>query len=524
MGENIPSVVLSSGWKMPIVALGTATPPLPPPQVLTSAYLDAIKVGYRHFDTAALYRTEEPLGNAVAEALRRGLIGIREDLFITSKLWKLGLEYVDLYHVHWQVRLKKGEMVFPYNSEDLLPFDMRGTWEAMEECCRLGLAKSIGVSNFTCKKLSQLLDHATIPPAVNQVELNTAWQQRKLMDFYKEKGIHVSAWSPVKILMPFTFLLIRVFTFCRMMPSVSSVVNLSVHKIPRKRSSKTRIKFCSGGLIISSVGCVPKMGENVPSVVLSSGWKMPMVALGTAAHPLPPPQVLISAYLDAIEVGYRHFDTAALYHTEEPLGQAVAEALRRGLIGARDDLFITSKLWKLGLEYVDLYLVHWPVRLKKVEMAFSIRSEDVLPFDMRGTWEAMEECCRLGLTKSIGVSNFSCKKLSQLLAHSTIPAAVNQVELNPAWQQRKLIDFCKEKGIHVALRWIYEQGASVVVKSFNKGRMKENLQIFGDWELSEEDLNKISQIPQQRGFPGEELFVSANGPYKSLDELWDGEI
>ncbi|KAF8407548.1 hypothetical protein HHK36_006682 [Tetracentron sinense] len=310
------------------------------------------------------------------------------------------------------------------------------------------------------------------------------------------------------------------------------------------------------------------MGEKVPSVVLSSGWKMPIVALGTATLPLPTPQVLTSAYLDAIEVGYRHFDTAALYTTEEPLGHAVAEALRRGLIGKREDLFITSKLWctdadrdlVLGLEYVDLYLVHWPARLKKGEMLFPIRSEDILPFDMRGTWEAMEECCRLGLAKSIGVSNFSCKKLAQLLDHATIPPAVNQVELNPAWQQRKLIDFCKEKGIHVsawsplgangaswgtsavmdspilkeialakgktvaqvALRWIYEQGVTAAAKSYNKGRMEENLQILG-WELSGEELNKIRQIPQQRAFSGE-MYVSANGPYKSLDELWDGEI
>ncbi|KAF8407549.1 hypothetical protein HHK36_006683 [Tetracentron sinense] len=283
------------------------------------------------------------------------------------------------------------------------------------------------------------------------------------------------------------------------------------------------------------------MGENVPSVVLSSGWKMPTVALGTTTVPLPPPQVLISAYLNAIEIGYRHFDTAAVYQTEEPLGHAVAEALRRGLIGKREDLFITSKLWKLGLEYVDLYLVHWPARLKKGEMVFPFNKEDLLPFDMRGTWEAMEECCRLGLAKSIGVSNFACKKLSQLLAHATIPPAVNQVELNAACQQRKLIDFCKQNGIHlcawsplgasgtwwgsnaVALRWIYEQGVSAVVKSFNKRRMKENLQIFG-WELSGEELNEISQIPQHRGFHVDEHFVSAKGPYKSLDELWDGEI
>ena len=110
-------------------------------------------------------------------------------------------------------------------------------------------------------------------------------------------------------------------------------------------------------------------------------------------------------------------------------------------------MFITSKLWcscnhpdlvlpalkntlgKLGMEYVDLYLVHFPVRLKKEAVScVEFGKEDILPtWDMKGTWEAMEECCRLGLAKSIGVSNFSCKKLSQLLQYATIPPAVNQV-------------------------------------------------------------------------------------------------
>ncbi|GMY24021.1 methylecgonone reductase-like [Fagus crenata] len=88
--------------------------------------------------------------------------------------WKLGLEYVDLYLIHFPMRVKQG---------------IEGTWEATEECYRLGLAKSVGVSNFGCKKLSQLLHHATIPPAVNQ--------QEKLRHFCKEKGIQVSAWSPL---------------------------------------------------------------------------------------------------------------------------------------------------------------------------------------------------------------------------------------------------------------------------------------------------------------------------------------
>ncbi|KAI9384287.1 hypothetical protein POPTR_012G039901v4 [Populus trichocarpa] len=156
---------------------------------------------------------------------------------------------------------------------------------------------------------------------------------------------------------------------------------------------------------------------------------------------------------------------------------------------------------------------------------------------MKGTWEAMEECSRLGLCKSIGV------------------------EMNAAWQQKKLLEFCKEKGIHVsawsplgangacwgslavmespilkeiaaakvksvaqiALRWIQEQGASVIVKSFNKERMKLNLQIF-DWELSTEDTEKIKNIPQRRGYSGE-MFISKDyGPYKSLEEFWDDDI
>ncbi|KAH9745917.1 Deoxymugineic acid synthase 1 [Citrus sinensis] len=172
----------------------------------------------------------------------------------------------------------------------------------------------------------------------------------------------------------------------------------------------------------------------------------------------------------------------------------------------------------------------------------------------------MEECQNLGLTKSIGVSNFACKKLERLLATAKIPPAVNQVELNPVWQQKKLRDFCEKKGIHitaysplgakgtvwgtnrvmecqvlkeianakgksvaqVSLRWVYQQGVSLVVKSFNKERMKENLDIF-DWELSAEELQKIEQIPQYRG-NRTEVHVSEDGPYKSLEDLWDGEI
>ncbi|KAL0318959.1 UNVERIFIED_CONTAM: protein REDOX 2 [Sesamum angustifolium] len=207
---GIPEVVLNSGHKMPAIGLGTGGSTLPLAEQLP-LLVEAIAAGYRHFDTATLYGTEEIVGQAVAEALGRGLIKSRDELFITTKLWctdadhdlvlpaineslrKLGLQYVDLYLVHWPIRTKKDDT----NSIKTLHFDIKGTWDAMEECHRMGLAKSIGVSNYSCAKLSTLLENATIPPAVNQVELNVAWQQQKLMEFCKDKGIHVCAFSPL---------------------------------------------------------------------------------------------------------------------------------------------------------------------------------------------------------------------------------------------------------------------------------------------------------------------------------------
>ncbi|MCD7457557.1 hypothetical protein HAX54_035415 [Datura stramonium] len=310
-------------------------------------------------------------------------------------------------------------------------------------------------------------------------------------------------------------------------------------------------------------------------VVLNSGYKMPLLGMGTATYPMPSIDELTSILVDAIETGYRHFDTAALYGSEEAVGRAVAAAIERDIIKRRQQMFITSKLWctdahpqlvlpalkntlgKLGLDFVDLYLIHWPISIKPGVDIYKLKKEDdniIVPFDMKGVWRAMEGCCKLGLAKSIGVSNFSCAKLSRLLQIATIPPAVNQVEMNVAWQQQKLLKFCKEKGVHVsaysplgakgaswnspiindiatskqktnsqvALRWIYEQGASVIAKSFNKERMKQNLEIF-DWGLSTEDNFLIQDIPQRKGYDGE-IFTHPNGPYKSVDEIWDGEI
>nr|XP_011461829.1 PREDICTED: non-functional NADPH-dependent codeinone reductase 2-like isoform X1 [Fragaria vesca subsp. vesca] len=323
--------------------------------------------------------------------------------------------------------------------------------------------------------------------------------------------------------------------------------------------------------------------EGVSSSSTGKTIKIPVLGLGTAAYPFVASQTAKEAILNAIQVGYRHFDTAAVYQTEPVLGEAIAEALSLGLVESRDELFVTSKLWcpdahphlvlpaihktlnyipcrNLGLEYLDLYLIHYPVSLEPGSYDIPVRKEHLLPMDLKSVWEAMEECQKLGLTKSIGISNFTCKKIDMLLATAKIPPAVNQVEMNPLWQQKRLREFCERKGIiitaysplgargtpwgsngvmecetlkqiaeakgktlaQVCLRWAYEQGVSVVVKSFNKERIKENMDIF-DWELLPEELDKIDLIPQKRGCLSTDFVSEHHGPFKSLEELWDGE-
>lgn len=312
--------------------------------------------------------------------------------------------------------------------------------------------------------------------------------------------------------------------------------------------------------------------SKIPQVVLKSSsnqCNMPVIAFGTAAVTNNDGEITKVAVIEAIKSGYRHFDTASIYGSEEALGEAIEEALQLGLIGSRDELFITSKLWvtnnfphlvlpalqkslqTLKLEYLDLYLIHWPISVKPGNWELPYAEELITTFDLKGVWTSMEECQKLGLTKSIGVSNFTRKKLEDLLSFAIIPPSVNQVEMNPVWHQKKLKEYCEAKGIiitafsplgakgaswgsnevmdseilkqiaeehgkniaQVCLRWLYEQGVTMAVKSYNKERMKQNLEIF-DWSLTKDDHEKIDQIKQIR---------VNNGPVVFIPNLWDGE-
>jgi len=244
------------------------------------------------------------------------------------------------------------------------------------------------------------------------------------------------------------------------------------------------------------------------TTTLNNGVHMPWLGLGV--WQVAEGQEVISSVEYALKHGYRSIDTAAGYQNETGVGTAIKNS---GI--PREELFITTKLAnkdqgyestlrafeesrsKLGLEYIDLYLIHWPGKDKYKE-----------------TWKAFEKLYQEGLIRAIGVSNFKVHHLESLAEDSGIVPAVNQVEFHPLLQQQELLSYCKQKGMpviadlaqkygktpaQIILRWDLQLGVVTIPKSIREARIQENAGVF-DFTLSDEDMQAIARLNQDSRF------------------------
>ena len=309
----------------------------------------------------------------------------------------------------------------------------------------------------------------------------------------------------------------------------------------------------------------------------NNGDKLPILGLGTWKSK--PGEVRKAVYW-AIEAGYRHIDCAAIYQNEKEVGQGIADAIAEGLV-KRKKLFVTSKLWNdshrledvhpalekslndLRLDYLDLYLIHWPIAFKP-GIGFATHREEYYTYQdvpLTQTWEAMQESKSAGKVRHIGVSNFNQAKLSQLLAVEGQKPEMNQIELHPFLPQEALVKFCLDNGLlvtaysplgspdsraerhqndpklidnpvvaaiaekhragvgQILIAWSISRGIAVIPKSVNQARIIDNLKA-AELNLDAEDLGKLAQIGIKHRFVDGSFFTGPQSPYK-LTDLWD---
>jgi len=314
------------------------------------------------------------------------------------------------------------------------------------------------------------------------------------------------------------------------------------------------------------------------SLTYTNGDDMPAFGLGTWKSA---PGEVEHAVIEAVKLGYRHIDCAAIYENENEVGQGLLRCIEEGIV-TREDLWITSKLWNnahkeedarpaiektladLKIDYLDLYLVHWPVAFRK-DVILPENTEGFLSLDeatLEETWSAMQALQKEALTKHIGVSNFSIRKLQLLIDLGGQQPEMNQVELHPSLQQQALVDFCRTNEIlvtaysplgsmdrpgsmkkdgepaplenkiirsiaavheaspaQILIAWALERHTSVIPKSTNPKRLKENFEAQ-KIELSENEMAQIAKLDEHERIIDGSFFTAPDKGY-TKEALWD---
>ncbi|XP_013186405.2 aldo-keto reductase AKR2E4 [Amyelois transitella] len=312
--------------------------------------------------------------------------------------------------------------------------------------------------------------------------------------------------------------------------------------------------------------------SEVPKLKLNNGAEMPAIALGTFLGfdqngPVKSENKhLRDVVMEAIDVGYRHFDTATIYNTEDEVGEAINMKIRDGKV-KREDVFVTTKLWntqhkreqvtealktsleKLGLDYVDLYLMHWPLGLNDDYTHSSV--------DFMETWRGLEDVVNQGLAKGIGVSNFNEDQIRRVLTEGNIKPAVLQIEIHPQIIQTDLVSYAQSQGLvvmgysplgslvmrfgmmfpgprvddpklvkiaqkygkstpQVVLRWLVDRNIVPVAKTTNPKRLRENINIF-DFTLEKSEMEDINQYDSKKRYTQPSFWQ--NHPYYPFEKV-----
>jgi diketogulonate reductase-like aldo/keto reductase len=324
--------------------------------------------------------------------------------------------------------------------------------------------------------------------------------------------------------------------------------------------------------------------HEVPAATLHTKAQMPMVGLGTFGSDHVSHEQVAEAVIGAARVGYRHFDCASVYGNEAQIGKSLQVIVDNGV--PREDLWITSKLWNdkhaeedvipackqslkdLGLDYLDLYLVHWPFpNFHPPQCDVSSRSPDARPYihsEFMRTWRQMEKLVELGLVRHIGTSNMTIPKLELLLQDAEIKPAVNEMELHPHFQQHELFDFVRGNGIvpvgycplgspnrperdrtpddtvdmedpvlveiaethglhpaEVCLKWGVQRGQVVIPMSAKRRNYLANLRCVTTAPLTGDEMDRLSRIDRNNRLIKGHVFLWKDD--QTWEDLWDLE-